>query len=613
MVAHNKGRNVKQGSMGDQLKDAMNEQSQDQGSVMGDFSNQDSGMGGSAQEPLVTTSNILDLISEDLTGRMDGAGGINSSKVMEELKKYRNDEGVNKMWQFDVIQNPELPNGEMLAIYLILEDKAFVHPVFFAEKGGRVVTTSDGDNNMMGNVRESRNSSAVIAKIGGFKNILVNYLNTKGFTKIATVEQVYISGAMLYHAGSEIKPNNLIGNACAEIIAVAAAISNSANPNTVQVSNYKGCEILVDSTTSADRRSIMDQHIFTPVVITGQARSKSTLSGSNSFHNTTIGELGGYMDFAPFPQEARQAEILKRQHAGQVQRVPNFKPFYVIKDIAWAAYQGKHATPENLMSLLMLAPSIADGGLWVPRVVNAQGAGFNPIYDFASVGYDDPDFGKAFDECHVPSKFDLNAMRRYSQDYFSNTSVCIDIPLSGPLAGMLTMLTDATQLNRLIQNQTGISANFAALGNTLGRFPVGTYDFQGKKRDISELLNYYSWAKYCNGDKQQMQRYHQWFLGNSGNTNEDVVFSERLKMAEEISGGTFELLDTCTRVAVNDNILKGIRKAFTDAGIIVKLAQNATNAQSYGFMGGFNDGMSIDQNQQQGGMFGNAMGGGNVW
>lgn len=552
-------------------------------------------MGGQQQ---VSGLNVFDLLNSDLSGYADGTSGVRAAHVLAELKEFRDKEKIPEVWQTGTVLDPELPNGEMLLIYVVLEDQAYVHPVLFAEAGGRTYQAANSVNGMAGIVQESKASSASITRIGGFKNILLKAIQNAGHTRVKLVENIAVCGCTLYHKGNEIKPNNLMANASNEVFAIIAAQKSAMNPNVRKVTDFQGSEILVDSTANADKTNIHGQHIFAPVVITGTARRKSQLEGNTGHHNESIGEVCGYMDFVPYSPQARQQELLLRQQANNPQRVPSHKPFYVITDEEWANFKSSTSTPENLLTLFMLLPSIADGAMWIPRVVNAQDSGFNPLYDFASVGYDEEGFNKPFDECHVSTKFDLAAQQKYAHDYFSSVSICMDVSLAGPNAGGLGLFLDGTQLNRMATNLTGINHNFPAIGKQAGRIPLGTYLLQGKKRDIRELLNYYSWAKFVNGDRTQLQRWHQWFVLDSGQ-NEERVFAERLKMADEISNGTFELHDTALRIMLDDKVINTIRDAFVGAGVLIKVNQSAIQGLNtgYGFNGDFSGGMAMQQSQ----------------
>lgn len=564
------------------------------------------------QQQQTSGLNVFDLLNADLSNYADGTSGVRAAHVLAELKEFRDKEKIPEVWQTGTILDPELPNGEMLIIYVVIEDQAYVHPVLFAEPGGRTYQATNAVNGMTGMVQESKASSASITRIGGFKNILLKSLNSAGHTRVKKVEDIAVCGCTLYHKGNEIKPNNLMANASNEVFAIISAQKAAMNPNVRKVTDFQGSEILVDSTANADKINIHGSHIFAPVVINGIARRKSTLEGSSGHHNEAIGEVCGYMDFVPYSPQARQQELLLRQQANNPQRVPSHKPFFVITDEEWANFKGSTCTPENLLTLFMLLPSIADGALWVPRVINAADAGFNSLYDFASVGYDEEGFNKPFDECHVSTKFDIAAQQKYGQDYFSSVSICMDVSLAGPNAGGLGLLLDGTQLNRMVTNLTGQQHNFPAIGKQSGRIPLGHYIHQGKKRDIRELLNYYSWAKFVNGDRTQLQRWHQWFVLDSGQ-NEERVFAERCKMADEISNGTFELQDTALRILLDDNVINSIRNAFTSNNVLIKVNQSAIQGTNtgYGFNGDFSGGMTMQQNQV--GVMGGAINVNNVW
>lgn len=555
---------------------------------------------------------VFDLFGGDLASHADGSRGVRAEAVLKELKEYTAEEKISNAWQMNVILHEDLPNGEMLAIYVVLEDQAYVHPVVFAEAGGFTQQTNSSVNGLAGNVTESKMSSAAITHIKGFKDIVLQHLNAVGFNKVRSVDNLAVCGCTLYHKGATIKVNNLIANASNDVFAILAAKTGSMNPKIRTVADFNGTDLYVDSVANAEKTNIHGQHVFSPVTITGTAKAKSTLEGSGAMHSVPVGEICGYMDFTPYAQQERQQEQMMRQQANNPTRVPSHKPFYVITDEEWGNFKHSTTTPENLLTLFMLLPSVSDGALWVPRVVNAADAGFNPLYDFASVGYDEADFNKAFDECHVPTKFDLGAQRKYAADFFSNVSVCMDVSLAGPNAGGLNLLLDGTQLNRMIKNLTGVNSNFPAIGQSAGRIPLGTYDYQGKKRDIRELLNYFAWSKYVNGDKAQLQRWHTWFVRFNGQS-EERVFAERMKMAEEISNGTFELLDTAVRVLLDDAVIVGIRDAFASNHVNIRVNQQAIGGADvgYGFNGGFKSGMSGQQ--QQAGTMGMPLAGTQSW
>lgn len=544
---------------------------------------------------------VFDLLGSGLANHADGSQGARAATILAELKEYREKEKIADEWQTSVITHQDLPNGEMVAIFIVAEDAAFIHPVIFAEVGGRTQQTSDSANGLAGVVRESKVSSASITRIPGFKNILLQHLVSKGHSRIRDVDSISMCGCTLIHKDKNIKPNNLLANASNEIFAVVAARNSLTNPATRKVSDYSGTELHIDSTSVVDKTNIHGQHIFSPVTLTTIARTKSTLEGSANHHNVPVGDVNGYIDFMPYSQQARQQEQMQRQQKGDPRRVPSHKPFFVITDETWAGFKQSTTTPENLLTLFMTLPSIADGALWVPRIVNAGDTGFNPLYDFASVGYDEDGFNKPFEECHVPNKFDLNAQRNYANDFFSSVSICMDFALSGPNSAATNLLLVGSQLNRLIENLTGVQANFATIGKSMGRIPLGDYSFQGKKRDGRELLNYFAWAKFVNGDKQQLQRWHTWFGGYNGQ-NEERVFAERLKMMNEISNDTFELHDTAERIIIDDAVVMGIRKAFEGNNVTIRTQQAGTVGNTvYGFSGDFGGGMQQTQ-QATGGM-----------
>lgn len=549
------------------------------------------------------SNSVFDLFSGDLSGHADGTRGVRAESVLKALKEYKLEEKVPDEWQYNAILHEDLPNQEMLALYVVIGDKAFVHPVLFAEIGGFTHQSAGNVNALNGVVHESKMSSASITHINGFKDIVLQHIQAVGHTKVRTTDNLAICGCTLYHKGTDIKINNLVANASNEVFAVLTASSGRVNPKVRNVADFNGAELYIDSESNSEKTNIHGEHIFAPVNIIGTARAKSSLEGSMATHNVPVGEVSGYMDFVPFDQQSRQQEQMARQQANNPQRVPSHKPFFIITDEQWGNFKNSTTTPENLLTLHMLVPSIADGALWVPRVVNAADSGFNPLYDFASVGYDEEGFKASFDECHVPTKFDLAAQRRYAADYFSNVSVCMDVALAGPNAGALNLLLDAGQLNRMIGNLTGEVTNFPSIGQSAGRIPLGPYLHQGKKRDIRELLNYFSWAKFVNGDAKQLQRWHTWFVRFNGQS-EERVFAERVKMADEISNGTFELHDTAQRIILDDAVIVGIRDKFVAAGVNLRVSQQAVggNDAGYGFGGGFSGGMTSQQ--QQGGSMG---------
>lgn len=551
-----------------------------------------------------STGSVFDLFNGDLSSHADGTSGVRAASVNQAIKEYREKEKVNSAWQQAVIVNPELPNGEMLAIYVVIHGDAYLHPVIFSEVGGRTYQSAGSANGLAGTIVEAKASSASITRVKGFKEILLNHLRTQGNADVQSTVNINVCGCTQYHRGLEIKPNNLLANASNEIFAALSARNSKRNPHAVTTNDFKGTEIMVDSTTQVDKTNIHGQHVFAPVVLTGTVRSDSQLEGNLGKHSVALGDVCGFMDFAPYAPQFRQQEMMRRQQAGDATPVPHHKPFFVITDEEWAMWNGKASTPENLLTLFMLLPSIAEGALWVPRVTNAGDVGFNPLYDFASVGYDEEGFNKPFDECHVSTKFDLAMQRKYANEWFSSVSICIDLAMSGPNAGGMSLMTDAGELNKLITNLTGHSPNFQSIGEQKGRIPLGTYDYQGKKRDIRELLNYYSWAKFVKGDKVQLQRWHTWFGQFDGN-NDERVFAERLKMANEISMGTFELTDTAIRIVINDDVIMSLRNAFTSNGTRINVAANLLQQteSTYGFAGGFSGGMkSTTQTQQAGSM-----------
>lgn len=564
---------------------------------------------GETQQPLGANlnqeSSAMDLASifgGDLGSLADGSQGAKASTLIATLKEFMEKEKVSSAFQPTIITHQDLPNGEMVAIYVTQEDQAYLHPIIFAEQGGRTQQTQDTVNGLGGTVRESKVSSAAITRISGFKNILLEALQSKGNARIRDVNNIAICGCTLVHNGKELKPNNILANASNEIFAIYCAKNSLVNKHVRPVSTYVGSDLFIDSTAVADKTNIHGQHIFAPVTLTTTARVKSELENSTIQHNVPVGDVNGYMDFLPYSQEARQQEQMARNQRGIATRVPSHKPFYIITNESWAGYKGSQTTAENLATLLMVLPSIADGALWVPRVVNAGDSGFNPLYDFASVGYDEQDFNKPFEECHVPNKFPLAAQRKYASDYFDSVQICMDFAQSGPNSAAISLLTMPEQLNKIITNLTGVQANFTSLGQTLGRIPLGEYNFAGKKRDIRELLNYFSWAKFVNGDKMQLQRWHQWF-GKFDPAHEERYFEERLKMANEISNETFELYDTAERIVVDADIINGIRKQFTAAKINIRTqAPNSDINVGYGFSGGFGGGMEQQQQQQNLGM-----------
>ena len=557
------------------------------------------GIGYTQNQQQYAGSQMIDLTDFDLSSHIDGSTGARADSVLKDIEAYRKETGTSgNGWRYECVTSPDLPNQEMVIAYLLINGVAYVHPVLFADIGGRIQATSNyGQMGQHNQLQEIPSSSASIVRTDGFKSIVLEHLGAR-VADIREISQIAICGCTLYHKSESIAINNLIGNASTDVFAIYCGVSGAPHKSTIPVSEYSGRSFTVDSASFADKVNIHGQPVFSPVTLTSTIKVNSKLGDTQGSHAVPFGEVCGYMDFTAIAPEVRRQAEMKRLASNNPQRVPTHKPFYVVTDALWAGFGRKSTTPENVLALLSTLPAIADPSLWVGRVINAAESRFNPMYDFAAVGYDEPDFHAPMTDCHVPTKFGNQEMVAYGNDYFDSVSILIDLPTAGPNSGSLGLLKSTSQVNRLLSNLLGREISIGGIGLDFGLIPMGTYDWQGKRRDIRELLNYYSWATFCNGDTAQLQRWNQAFV-NFGHSSPERVYAERLKMAKEISLDSFDLKDTATRIAIDDSVIELIRSAFNNVKASINTVQHYGDAGSttYGYGGSLGGGMARQQQQ----------------
>ena len=285
-------------------------------------------------------------------------------------------------------------------------------------------------------------------------------------------------------------------------------------------------------------------------------------------------------------------------------KIPLFVSNFVVTGMDWGAMDSSTPTMENMLCELVALPALLDNGTWVNRVVGAGAAGFNDIYDFATIGFDEQDPSKEpspFIGCHSATTFNNDAQAEFANELVGKMEVLMDIPLSGPNAGILESLVNPTNLAQAYLNLTGNQLPVQGLGFDYGMIPVGTYDYMGQKRDIRELLNYFSYGKRVNGDRKMMEVFFQTWCMPIDPNNSQAVYRRRLDMCRAVSDDTFELTDTAVRIQLSTELVKGLHAAASQQQININSTRSRTYQPqgTYGYTGSLDNGLAPLQQQQQ--------------
>jgi hypothetical protein len=520
-------------------------------------------------------------------------GSTCTRDVFNGIKEVFDSINGHELFDYELVVNSRISTGDCIIIYTKAKaNPVYVHPIIVPDHTAQNYTVQRSHGNIAKNYPATH---TMMFDDDVFKDVVAASFNNPSINS----NGVRIAGGAIIFDG-DVDPMKVVSYAFLAIKHFISADFNKPLAGIKDLGEYSP-ELYGSLVPTDNAVDYLNNPVFSPVTLQLQARVEG-YNDHNNRRTAPVGEVHGYMDYAVISTSDINRETARRRDLNNYNTgpIPIYSASYNITDIVRVSSDAP-LTIENIMVLLGGITAVVENHSWLKPVLRCTNRGFNPLYDFSSVGYGDPNLKEPFDQCKS-DRWTPHDQAAYMEAFFiKSVRIALDIPGSGSNRSIAKVLTNKTHLrsalNRIIQNTKSLGnmtvPDIDPVARNLGRIPLGTYMRDNRERDIRELMNYYSWSSYWKGDEVQMGVWDD-LMVNCYADNEDDLFAKRVSLANEITNDDFILKDYAIRVEINPQLLAFLVKMFAAANIKVKNTSGKEGPTHRGLSGAFDSGFTTD-------------------
>lgn len=539
------------------------------------------------------------------------------SNLLSQFNELQKSSEVLKRYHASIMVNPNLPGGEVLLLALKLNNKLYVSSVFSGDadwdRGYAIGGGQMGRGQEYGSVRTT--PAEVVTRRIQQQNgttfmpyradLFEHYAKMGGVLDAdAKEDSLVATGVFTVYEGQDVDVARLVGFADFDTRSIICT-TGLRDSEAAELVSSMGSKLTVSTVSHTAAVDGLGAPVFAPVIVQINRQSSNQYRGGmgGSVGTERVGEIRGYIDILPMNREqAHQLRVKRAAERGvsiDAVQVPVVKPIFVVTGVEWLAPR-PFPTSEAVLFLMDAVSCLGENPQWLRKVIDAPTVGSSSSdYDVGAIGY-----LAEQEKTNVYRSDDLRddaVLMKHILEFWDSISVAVDVPKSGPYRTALELMTQQSQVNRLLNNtfgQNAILLQNSPVVASLSNLPVGIYrDTNGVLRDSRDATNMISWLNRMGGAPETVQGWLNDWVAQIGSTDE--VYAKRLRLIEVlVTNGSFELRNEVTRVVLNSELFSILRKNSANAGIEVSgRVVTAAATTDYGYAGGWGDGIQ-HQNAQ---------------